>query len=163
MKSTCLLVLVSSLLIALPVCVYSQVLEEDFISQQMRSFNQSYLANPRVETSNVISPEFLNSMNEEKTYQDTPLEKAGQGTINMVTAWTEIPEGITAATQQYNILAGITYGLGKGVASGVLREASGVYDMATCGVPPYDKPSEKPKYQVNNPQKDGLKIAVFSW
>ena len=99
----------------------------------------------------------------EDSIADTPAEKFGDGVINTVTAWTDIPRDVADVSEQDNVFWGMTYGLGQGLASGFTRGVAGVADVATCPVSPYNEPSVKPEYKVDKPQQDGLKISLFSW
>ena len=94
---------------------------------------------------------------------DTPAEKFGDGVINTVTAWTDIPRDVAGVSEQDNVFWGITYGLGQGLASGFTRGVNGVVDVATCPVSPYNEPTVKPEYKVDNPQQEGYKIALLKW
>lgn len=94
---------------------------------------------------------------------DTPAEKFGDGVVNTVTAWTDIPRDVVDVSEQDNVFWGVTYGLGQGIASGVTRGVSGVVDVATCGVSPYNEPVVKPEFKVDNPQQEGYKVALIKW
>jgi len=113
---------------------------------------------------NSATPTFLDYLNKSQAgYADTPISKAGDGVLNVVSAWVDIPESITDESADSNLLTGWTIGLGKGVVSGVTRGAAGLVDFGTCAFPPYDKPMVTPEYTVNHPDRDGLKIKVLSW
>jgi putative exosortase-associated protein (TIGR04073 family) len=89
--------------------------------------------------------------------------KIGSGLINTATCWTEVPEGIGEVTLRENLLLGLTWGFGEGLASGCIRGAAGIYDMATFGISPYDEPVMKPVYEVRHPEEEGFKIVLFEW
>ncbi len=74
------------------------------------------------------------------------ITKLGQGVINGTTFWLEFPKQIYNTTKEDDILVGLTYGLVKGVAYSVLRLASGVYDITTMPIPPYDRVLLEPKF-----------------
>jgi len=113
---------------------------------------------------NTGSSAFLDSLNQDKeTYNNCPISKAGDGALNAVSAWTDIPAEISYETADNNILSGLTFGLGRGVISGFTREAAGLVDLATCAFPPYNQPLVEPEYAVKHPDKDGLKITILSW
>ena len=121
-----------------------------------------YLIN--LNTANTGSSAFLNAVNQDKEiYTNCPISKAGDGAINAVSAWVDIPTEVAYQTQDTNIILGLTVGLGKGLVSGVTREAAGIVDVTTCAFPPYDKPLMEPEYAVNHPDKDGLKIVLLHW
>jgi len=115
---------------------------------------------------NMASNDFLKSINANKNfadnYYDSPAEKMGNGFLNTATAWVDIPYEMARVSSESNIVAGLTVGLGEGVISGFARGVSGVADMATFGVPPYDKPLMEPDYKADNPQKE-LKITILAW
>jgi len=152
------------LALVVPAVVYAQSPEEaGLVSQQLRDFNQ-YRLGPHIQKPTLFSSDFLNTVNtDSKAYEDTPAEKGGVGTINAVTAWTDIPREMAKTSEESNILLGATFGFGKGIVYGLARGASGVYDIATFGLPPYNEPLVKPVYKVNRPQHDGLKLTVLEW
>jgi putative exosortase-associated protein (TIGR04073 family) len=86
----------------------------------------------------------------------------GAGAMNAATAWTEIPKQMGEASAKHNPLVGATVGLGEGVVKGMVRGASGVVDMATFGLPPYDKPLMQPAYEVKKPE-EGFKVNLLNW
>lgn len=105
----------------------------------------------------------LENMNEEESEDsDFWSDKMVLGVINTITSWTEIPKGVLAVSGEQNLVAGFTLGFGKGVVSGLARGASGVFDMTTFGIPPYNKPVMLPEYKLKNPEQ-GLEIALFSF
>ena len=111
-----------------------------------------------------MTNDFLKTVNySEETYQDTFVGKMGEGAINAATSWTDVPGQMAQVSEEHNILLGCTLGLGEGLVSGIIRGVSGAYDIATCGLPPYDEPTVKPKYKVNDPQKEGFKVKLLSW
>ena len=110
------------------------------------------------------SPNLLGSLNSDKDiYNNCPISKAGDGALNTVSAWIDIPKGISNETEETNLFLGLTLGLGKGLMVGLKREAAGIVDVTTCGFPPYDKPLMNPEYKVNHPDRDGLKIKILRW
>lgn len=98
----------------------------------------------------------------QESYVDTPVEKMGVGIINTTTSWADIPQKIAEVSERDNIFLGVTLGLGEGIVSGVARGASGVADVATFGVGPYDKPMMQPEYKVNNPNQN-FQIDLLKW
>jgi len=112
------------------------------------------------QSSNLKQPTNLNLGNE--SYVDTPVEKMGVGIINTTTSWADIPGKVAEVSERDNIFLGITLGLGEGIVSGVARGASGVADVATFGLAPYDKPLMEPQYKVNNPN-EGFKVDLLKW
>ncbi|MCU0652232.1 MAG: exosortase system-associated protein, TIGR04073 family [Candidatus Omnitrophica bacterium] len=157
-----LLVLICILSLALPAAAFAQTGEEaGLVSHQLRDFQQY---NPQMIKPTIISSDFLKAVNKEQmTYQDSPIEKGGVGTINTLTVWTDIPREMFKTSEESNMLMGATIGFGKGIMYAFARGAAGLYDITTCGLPPYDKPLVKPEYKVNHPQREGLKLTVFEW
>ncbi len=74
------------------------------------------------------------------------LDKLGRGLVNGATGFCEYPKQIVETSKEHNVAVGLTWGQVKGVGMGVARSALGVYDAATCYLPPYDKPVLEPKY-----------------
>jgi putative exosortase-associated protein (TIGR04073 family) len=97
-----------------------------------------------------------------ESYTNTPVEKMGVGIINTTTSWADIPGKIAEVSERDNIFLGVTLGFGEGLVSGVARGASGVADVATFGLAPYDKPLMEPQYKVANPN-EGFKIDLMRW
>ena len=112
--------------------------------------------------------EFLNddtySQSGEDPYIGTPVEKTGDGLINVATFWTDVPRQMIRTTEEEDsMLIGYTWGFGKGVLAGFTRGAAGVVDTATLGtLPPEDKPLMKPAYKVDNPNEE-FKIKLVRW
>ncbi|MDD4955187.1 MAG: exosortase system-associated protein, TIGR04073 family [Candidatus Omnitrophica bacterium] len=121
----------------------------------------TYRINPAsAQSSNIKQPATLNAKSE--PYADTPVEKMGVGIINTTTSWADIPQKVAEVSERDNIFLGVTLGLGEGIVSGVARGASGVADVATFGLAPYNQPSAKPVYKVENPN-EGFKIDLMKW
>ena len=57
--------------------------------------------------------------------------KLTRGVVNIVTGWLELPNQIVDTTRQQNVYVGMSLGLLRGVAKGVMREAVGVYETVT--------------------------------
>ncbi|MCK9603073.1 MAG: exosortase system-associated protein, TIGR04073 family [Candidatus Omnitrophica bacterium] len=107
---------------------------------------------------------FLESVNADKAiYDNCPISKGGDGALNTVAAWVDVPKEINKETQQNNIFSGLTVGFGKGLVTGITRGIAGAVDIVTCGLPPYNEPLMKPEYKVANPDKDGLKVSILQW
>ncbi len=145
--------LIAAILLGLSCCcAYAQALEMPMV----------YTAAPlNINTKTTTFLDYLNKSTQ--SYAESPLSKAGDGTINAVSAWIDVPETITDESVKYDLFTGFTIGLGKGIATGVKREAAGIVDFATCVIPPYDKPLMEPAYTVKQPDTEGLKITVLSW
>ena len=117
---------------------------------------------------NQVSPDFLKMINSRpklvsEGFEDTPIEKFGNGVINAAVGWADIPTKVVKVSEENDVVMGSTFGLAEGVVSSVTRTVSGTYDVITCGFSPYDKPSMKTEYKVNKPQEEGLKVNLIRW
>ncbi len=130
-------------------------------------FNTYYMPGWKQQDKALGNSDFLKAINgnpvKEDSMANTPAEKLGDGVLNTVTSWTDIPRDVADVSEQDNVFWGITYGLGQGIASGFTRGVAGVVDVATFPVSPYDEPSVKPEYKVDKPQQDGYKVALLRW
>lgn len=107
---------------------------------------------------------FVEFINAQPVPQEYLSQKWGDGVINVMTCWTDIPRKIVEVSEERSALAGYTMGFGEGIVSGVARGAAGAIDSGTAILPPYDeKPLMKAEYKVQDPDKDGLKITLLSW
>lgn len=110
------------------------------------------------------SAAFLDSVNfDSEGRGEVFSNKLGNGVINLATCWTDVPRRMNEVSEERSVLEGYTIGFGEGILLGILRGAAGTYDTATCVLPPYDEPLMQPKYSVNQPSKDGLKITLLNW
>jgi putative exosortase-associated protein (TIGR04073 family) len=77
-----------------------------------------------------------------------PGRKLGRGAINTILGFWEVPKTMYSVTKEKNIFVGLTWGLIKGVAMGLVRTAVGLYDVITFPIPyPEDyKPVIEPEY-----------------
>ncbi|MDD4899365.1 MAG: exosortase system-associated protein, TIGR04073 family [Candidatus Omnitrophica bacterium] len=160
-----LLVLLCAALFIFPVAIstYAQV-EESAISASPLMQLRQHQVNPLALDKDIRPTTFLDGVNAEAdTYTDTPIDKMSDGVLNTTTAWTDIPKRVSTVSQESNIVAGVVVGFSEGLVNGMARGASGVIDIATCGVPPYDEPLMKPEYKVKKPQQDGFKINLLKW
>lgn len=128
------------------------------------AFNARYLQS---EGASLAQPLFLQEINrpiarDEDYYSDSWANKMGNGVINTTTSWMDLPNRVAEVSEEHNILVGMTIGATQGIASGLVRGASGVYDMATFGFSPYDRPPMKPEYKVEKPD-EGFKIKLVKW
>ena len=107
---------------------------------------------------------FVEFINAQPVPEEYLSEKWGDGVINVVTCWTDVPRKISKVSQEQSALAGCTLGFGEGIISGVVRGAAGAIDSGTAIFPPYDeKPLMKAEYKVADPNRDGLKVNLLSW
>lgn len=79
-------------------------------------------------------------------YNKTPINKLGRGAINIATCWEEIPADVFRVSKEKNDFAGYTLGLAEGATTAVIRALTGVFDVVTFILPPYDKPLMQPEY-----------------
>ena len=105
---------------------------------------------------------FRNINNDDDINQSSFASKMAVGVINVATSWTDIPREVAKVLEEQNLLVGFTYGFGKGLAAGLARGTSGAIDVATFGLPPYDKPLLRPEYRVKEPN-GGFKISILEW
>lgn len=142
--------------------VYGQMVQEVFQQPDpimMSDFNTYRISAPEAEGKNFKQTSGLELNG---PYYDTPVEKASAGFVNTTTSWADIPAKIAEVSERDNLFLGVTMGFGEGLVSGVARGASGIIDMATFGVPPYDEPLMEPEYKVANPD-EGFKIDLLKW
>ncbi|MCQ9208162.1 MAG: exosortase system-associated protein, TIGR04073 family [Omnitrophica bacterium] len=64
-----------------------------------------------------------------------PLRKLGRGLVNTLTGVVEIPKKVILISKNDNLFMGLTWGLVKGLAVGLLRTATGVYETVTFPIP----------------------------
>jgi len=85
-------------------------------------------------------------------FADTPLRKLGRGVANIGTGVLELPINIVAVTEEDGYVAGVTYGIVKGLAWSVLRTMVGVYEVVTFPIPfPQDyEPVLEPEFLLGN-------------
>ena len=83
-------------------------------------------------------------------YEKSPLNKLGRGVINTVTCLAETPAGIYRVSKDKGEVVGLTLGFVEGLFTSVLRGASGIFDMVTFVIPPYNKPLMKPEYALDS-------------
>jgi putative exosortase-associated protein (TIGR04073 family) len=160
MRKTLVFVIGLSVILLLTANVYAQSEAVSPLTNlgtyQVRSLH------PEKDTS-MFTSDYLKSVNEENAAdEDSPANKMGVGMINAATSWTDVPRQVAEVSEKDNALAGWTLGFGEGVLSGIARGVSGAFDMATCGLPPYNKPLMEPEYKVRQPDQ-GFKIDLFRW
>lgn len=67
-----------------------------------------------------------------------PIDKLGRGTVNALTGLLEVPKTIYQDSVDVNPLFGATFGLLHGAAAALFRTGSGVVDIVTFPLAPYD-------------------------
>ncbi len=77
---------------------------------------------------------------------DSAATKLGRGIFNGATCWVEVFKHAYLTAQERDPLTGLVFGAAKGVGYGVVRAASGAFDIATFALPPYDKPLMDPEF-----------------
>jgi putative exosortase-associated protein (TIGR04073 family) len=77
-----------------------------------------------------------------------PMRKLGRGLLNTITGLVEIPKEVILTSKKDSLLKGLTWGWVKGIGTGLLRTASGVYETVTFPIPaPADyEPMVKPEF-----------------
>lgn len=68
-------------------------------------------------------------------FAQDPMRKLGRGVANTLTGVVEIPRHIYLISKEENPLLGMTWGLVKGAAVGLLRTACGIYETITFPIP----------------------------
>ena len=79
-------------------------------------------------------------------YDKTALNKLGRGAINTLTCLGEVPASIYEVSAEKGEFLGCTLGLGRGILNTVVRGVTGIFDIVTFIIPPYNKPLMKPEY-----------------
>jgi len=79
-------------------------------------------------------------------FERTPLNKLARGLVNLAFFWLEVPIQMGKTAKEENEFVGGTVGLAKGAFIGVLRFGTGVLDMVTFIIPPYNRPLMEPEY-----------------
>ena len=79
---------------------------------------------------------------------DSATTKLGRGIANVITGWVEIPKRISETSQAQGTMAGITWGLLRGLGYGFVRTAAGCYELFTFPfpAPPNYEPVIQPAY-----------------
>ncbi len=122
------------------------------------------ISNYRDEDGTHTTRDFLATVNTRQNTIDYDFtQKASNGVINMATFWTDVPRKIGDVTEEDDLLAGCTIGLGEGLAWSAARGISGIYEAATFPIYANEEPLMKPAYKVSNPEKEGFKIKLLQW
>lgn len=74
--------------------------------------------------------------------------KLTRGAINVITGWVEIPKRVSETSQVSGTVAGVTWGLLRGLGHGFIRTIAGVYEVVTFPfpAPPDYDPVIMPEY-----------------
>ena len=70
--------------------------------------------------------------------------KLGNGVVNLLTGWMELPIQIHKTCKEEGPVKGLTYGFVNGIAQTVIRTGAGLFDMIMFPAPPFDKPLMEP-------------------
>jgi putative exosortase-associated protein (TIGR04073 family) len=84
------------------------------------------------------------------TLAKTPVNKLIRGLVNSLTFLVEIPASIFDVTKRKGGLAGATLGVADGFFTSFMRLGTGLFDLVTFPIPPYDKPLLKPEYAIDS-------------
>ena len=68
-------------------------------------------------------------------FAQDPMRKLGRGLANTVTGIVEIPKKVILISKNDNPVLGLTWGWVKGAAVGLLRTATGLYEIVTFPIP----------------------------
>ena len=151
--------LVPMLFIFLILCLIFIIGGEVYAQEQtmpLHITNSTALANER--------SAFLENVNFDQNGKgNIPTNKLGNGVLNIITSWTDVPQRMEMVSHEKGTLQGATLGFGEGLFLGISRATVGSIELATFLLPPYDQSAMNPKYAVKNPNSDGWKIQLFSW
>lgn len=169
LKNTMVIVTVLVLVFSFSISAYAQAGKDANLTGSLMNLGNYRINYIRVsEDPALVDSSFLNFINnkpiqkEPTDFVGDPANKMGVGMLNTATSWVDIPKAVGDTSEKYNIVAGMTLGLGKGLIDGVARGASGIYDMATFGLYPYDQPLMQPEFKSDNTNKD-LRITILKW
>ena len=139
--------------------LYAQPVAESGITPVQTTYTlKDYLA-----TSKQDSDAFLRSVNIEDTYyNNSPMTKVGAGVNNTATCYMDVPLEVAKVSEEQNAFTGWTAGLVGGIGKGLVRGASGIAEIVTSPLPPYDKPMIKTDYQTEDPNKE-YQVKLLQW
>ncbi|MBI4982068.1 MAG: exosortase system-associated protein, TIGR04073 family [Candidatus Omnitrophica bacterium] len=98
----------------------------------------------------VVKPVTTSIDTDDVSIQKTPLNKLVRGSVNSATFLLEIPASIWDVTAKTNFLKGYTVGFFDGLLTSVMRLGTGVFDIVTFIIPPYNKPLLEPEYAFDS-------------
>lgn len=84
------------------------------------------------------------------TLEETPVNKLLRGGANTLTFIAELPACIWDTIKNKGVVRGCTLGLAEGIFTSFARLGTGLYDVVTCLIPPYDKPLLEPEYAIES-------------
>ena len=84
--------------------------------------------------------------------QDSALTKFERGTINATTGWMEMGTQTADGAEGPHPITGTIFGVGKGIFKGLQRVGTGLVDIVTFPLPPYNRDTDGPATLFGNPQ-----------
>ncbi|MBN2097381.1 MAG: exosortase system-associated protein, TIGR04073 family [Candidatus Omnitrophica bacterium] len=96
----------------------------------------------------LVAAIFISNLMISPCFASDPMKKLGRGLVNTITGVVEIPKKVYTVSKNDNVALGLTWGLVKGVAVGMLRTAAGLYETVTFPIPaPADyEPMMEPEF-----------------
>lgn len=82
--------------------------------------------------------------------EETPVNKFLRGGVNSLTFIAELPASIWDTIKNKGIAQGCTLGLAEGIVTSLARLGTGLFDVITFVIPPYDKPILTPEYAIQS-------------
>ena len=79
-------------------------------------------------------------------YETSPFNKLGRGAINVASCVAEVPFEMFKVSKEKDPVVGCTLGLLQGVFNAFARGVTGIVDIVTFPIPPYNKPLMEPEY-----------------
>ena len=83
---------------------------------------------------------------------DSAMSKFERGSINATTGWMEVGVQTSEGYQSAHPVTGTLFGFGKGIFKGLQRMGTGLVDIVTFPLPPYDSRPAEPETLFGNPR-----------
>ena len=83
---------------------------------------------------------------------DSALSKFERGVINTTTGWMEVGVQPSEGYKSAHPVTGTLFGVGKGIFKGLQRMGTGLVDIVTFPLPPYDSSTAEPETLFGNPR-----------
>ena len=83
---------------------------------------------------------------------DTAMSKFERGTINATTGWMEVGVQTSEGYQSAHPVTGTLFGVFTGIFKGLQRMGTGLVDIITFPLPPYDRSPAEPETLFGNPR-----------
>jgi len=96
------------------------------------------------------------------TMEKTPINKFFRGFVNTLTFLVELPASICDVTKRKGAVSGCTLGVADGIATSFVRLGTGLFDLVTFLIPPYNKPLLKPEYAIDS-ASDKMSSTAVDW